>query len=417
MILDITIKSPKEPGDETPIEVLQEQIDKLSLVRTLKDAESTDFSLTFFVTAATPPLVRLLIELLNVPLPSKIDGSARKWDVCFFSSFYISEGTTEEQKWTPEEMHRLAETLATRTNNLEFMDSPNLLPDLLRAHRWEMASLAICCFSLLNAIDLFNLRNLLHVSTALKHLTLLVGVNAPEQLAGVVISARYLESLQLILSSEREETTNEKHQRFLSEIVVDEGGHSALARLLQDPHSQLKYLGLAFMDLKDDHFIAMFRFLLISRLEKLTVWCDIGYCGIMEVARFLPRINHLRRLSLFASRSLSAADKAECNAALVQGIMQNTSLEDCSFFRDDHQYLLFGYHLTLNRAGRKILSTCRPVPLGLWSYILERAGTTISYKGKGEHDNEKIYDNQRRAEAVYFFIQKIATMPHLTHKP
>ncbi len=76
MILDIRITIPEEPGDNAPIEVLQEQIDHLSKA---KKRKHTDFHLYASLLDATPQFVRLLIELLNIPLPPKIDGSATKW--------------------------------------------------------------------------------------------------------------------------------------------------------------------------------------------------------------------------------------------------------------------------------------------------------------------------------------------------
>ncbi len=399
-----TMISPADGIGRTPAEQLQEQISKLSRAMTLNEVKSTLLHLFVRDVDINPQLLRLLVEFLNIP-SQKYDGTAFKWSLCFVRCNFIPEEARGEQNCTTDEIHGLVEALATQTQYLHFEESQGVVQHLLITHRLEISCLEVHDCDQLSDMDYARLRNLLQVSPNLKHLDIAVPIDAPEQVAAVVVSAMDLESLTL--HEERKiDTTREQNQQFLSEIVVGEGGHQALARLLRDPRSRLNDLRLDCKSLDDDLFIAILNLLPTSRLKVLKVSCKIQYRGIMEFARCLPHIKCLKWLFLCCHPSLSVTEKTQCDEALLQGIMQNTSLEYCGSFLEFRQCPLFRYYLILNHAGRKILSASQPVPLGLWSFVLQRAGTTISYD---------IHDVSPRADAIFYFLRNSPIMSHIIH--
>jgi hypothetical protein len=144
------------------------------------------------------------------------------------------------------------------------------------------------------------------------------------------------------------------------------------------------------MRLDDRHFIAIARALPTSRLKFLNVaHNNIQSTGILEFVRQLPRIESLRTIILlpnpWLSNGQSSVPSDKCAAALVQGMMENCSIDHVTHDNDTdlltvEEYPNLVMHLAdLNRAGRRILSVSRSVPLGLWAHVLERAGRSIVY--------------------------------------
>ncbi len=392
------------------IEELQQKYDELLQAIRLKNTKTTDFTLWLYHVTFTPQLLRLMVEVLNVSLPQMHDGVESKWTLCHLCSCKILEGRRGQQNCTLEEINRLTEALATRTQHLDITESTNISQYFLRTRRWEMATLQISkCRVPLSSVDWARLANLLQVSTNLKQLYLEVPTDVQEQVARVMASAWNLEvlSVTLVLPSDRSQaTTRQQTREVLLDLGVGQRDHHALARLLQDPCSQLKKLRLYCKSLSCDTVIAIFRLLPTSRLEELHISSKINFPAIMEFAHCLPSIKCLKDVRLNPDDSLSVAQKAECIAALMQGIMQNTSLEDChhSLLHFISNSPLLCRHLILNRAGQRILSTLHPVPLGLWSYILQRVGIIPLY-------HHPLNPNPR-ADAMYFLLQNSPIASH-----
>lgn len=206
-------------------------------------------------------------------------------------------------------------------------------------------------------------------------------------------------------------------------------GYGAVARLLQDPRSShLRALNLSNLGLEDDHLVELSR-LLVScrgddapsneddhhppprRLEELNVsFNDIGAEGILEFAKLLPNMKTLKRVSLRPNSwdDFSKQSAQECGAALLEGVRKNTSIEYLDSLLGVPQAPLLRYYADLNWAGRRILTTSHPVPLGLWSLILERAAGTMSNmmsKSDPPPPGQASSSISGNYSAIYFLLQ------------
>jgi hypothetical protein len=152
-----------------------------------------------------------------------------------------------------------------------------------------------------------------------------------------------------------------------------------------------------------------------SRLEQLNLsFNDITCDGIVAISRYIPRLQHLSKVSLkpnpWGSRGATA---------LVAALRQNTSIEYLDSLLLIRQAPLLRYYTALNRGGRRIILSSsaqktkttkttkttqvvvvKVVPLGLWPLILERAWK-ISYEPASYFDD----DPKAKFHAVYYLLR------------
>ena len=302
---------------------------------------------------------------------------------------------------------------------------PKILTYLLQAPQLMMTELVIYDFEVLNEVNCSRLGKLVQVSTNVKKLKIDLCIEAPERVAVGISAARHLQSL--LWNGWNHTQCKLQHQRAISEMIVasGDGGHEAVARLLQDPHSQLKNLNISSNGLDDDQFIAILHLMTTStstttsRLEKLNVsYNNIRTRGILEFARCLPLIKCLKviRLLEIPWQHDSKSQQVCGAAALLQAMMHNakhlynTSVEKIDFSFEFPMIHDLQYYYDLNHAGRKILLTSHPVPLGLWPRLLERAEEIMPYTRCEE----------RRANAVFFYCRIVqyhhSTQHHYKYK-
>ena len=78
-----------------------------------------------------------------------------------------------------------------------------------------------------------------------------------------------------------------------------------------------------------------------------------------------------------------STNQQACESALLNAVMHDTkhvyniSIEKINFSYQFPIIPRLQYYCDLNYAGRRILSSFQPVPLGLWPLLLERAGKML----------------------------------------
>jgi hypothetical protein len=158
--------------------------------------------------------------------------------------------------------------------------------------------------------------------------------------------------------------------------------------------------------LEDRHLIAMAQLLPLSQLEVLHLsFNNIQAPGILELARQLGKIRSLKKICLERNpwiQTREARDK--CYAALLQGMMNNYSIEYLHPIQRSPQAILLQHYMDLNRAGRRILTSSDPVPLGLWPWVLERAGK-MNWSSKVYDEITDAQARVRCANVVFFFLR------------
>ncbi len=387
----------------------------------------------------TPRVLNLLIELLNVTLPHGENGEESRWEAVLLHQCRIVQHSVyfpmEQNEFAFDDISRLGATLSRRACSLVILESPGLVDCVLSAPRLDMTSLVIHHRSGLSATECSKLGDLVQQSPNLKELNLhSTFLEAPDQLAKGLGVARHLESLCLGDNFGPCATPKQRRQA-LADLVVEiaandhihdsyKGG--AVSRLLQDPKSQLKCLDLSGLELKDDHLIAISQLLVSnqesnpatststatnescswtcsSKLQELNVSFNKIYSrSILDFAQRLPAMKFLRKVTLGPNPWDESSKVDQCKAALLQGLVQSASVEYLDSFLDMPQAILLHQHVLLNRAGRRILTASDPVPLGLWSQIMERAGTIISYPPPIRNMN--VSDQESRANAIFFLL-------------
>jgi len=108
--------------------------------------------------------------------------------------------------------------------------------------------------------------------------------------------------------------------------------------------------------------------------------------GISALARMLPNIRSLRRLSLWGNPFDDQGAQA-----LALGMSQNCEIEDVDLFRNffcSDKILLYTH---LNRAGRRLLLTEQPIPLGVWPLVLSRANEFKFQKASSATTSDLIF--------------------------
>jgi hypothetical protein len=176
--------------------------------------------------------------------------------------------------------------------------------------------------------------------------------------------------------------------------------------------------------LENNHFIPIVHLLSTSHLKFLDVSANRIQCrGILELAQQLPRIQSLKNILIGGNPWLSSAQVEECAVALVQGVMQNYSLE----YLDSHlcgnsscdldsfpQAFLLMHFLDINRAGRRILAVSTEIWLGLWPLILERTSLLFADCYNNSLAGQR---RTRQANAVYFLLRNCPILCLATYSP
>jgi hypothetical protein len=106
--------------------------------------------------------------------------------------------------------------------------------------------------------------------------------------------------------------------------------------------------------------------------------------------------------------------RKKCVAALARGMATNYSIQNMFLGNYSEcpgkKYRLVRHYVTLNYAGRKILHDSNNsknhnpnVPLGLWPWILERAGTSLTCPPGAKDCKQR--ERERRINALFYFVQ------------
>lgn len=373
----------------------------------------------------TPTVASLVVQILNHPLPREHTPNAKdsKWDLVMIEESRVTlaspltQLTLAELNSSFEGLRALVSTLMSRTQKLMLCNCPQLFGCLTRIpelDHFEMNSLFIDESKSSPLFQYARLGDMIRRSTQLTELNLSLPFGEiPQDMFESLSNAIYIQKLRL---SESRPRSDQGMLPVLSSLVIDEDGNGVVARLLQNPHSQLEDLDMGYLGLEDRQFIALVHMLPTSKLKYLDVsHNNIQTPGLLEFARELPRIQSLKSINFVPNPGLSyyghctAKDEAFVEA-LVQGVMENNFIEDLesetnvdpSTLEEYPHGSLLMHYLDMNRAGRRILAACPSIPLALWPYVLERAGTRISYTPRHYIFKE---EHGRKADAVYFFLQ------------
>lgn len=384
-----------EIGPHNTANALKESMDKICK---LPPPSKTDviFLLLREVVVA-PPIVKLLIQILNQP-PSlaHVAIQERKWGLVGFANCRVPRPRASR---FAADYESLASTLARRTMRLGMWGSLEILECVSDAPKLEINELMLNQ-ERLSALDCQRLGDLFQKNV---HLTNLIiqgpsTLDEPQIFVECLANAQQLQRLEI--SENYRHYLHRQGGQALIDIVVRQGGNDMVGRLLQKPQSQLKILHLTRMDLDDHHFKTIVEALPTSQLEELNVAVNYIHCGgIMAFAKQLPKIKCLKHVDLSGNPwELSMPEWVW--EKILEGILKNYSIECINtslgdLMEDGHLVSLYCY---MNWAGRRLLATSSSVPLGLWPFILERAG-------KG-NDRMMGLELDLRPYAIYLFLQQ-----------
>jgi hypothetical protein len=420
----------------------------------------SSFQLHMLVVDITPRVLNALVDLLNVALPAaitdkneidkqkkknEIDKQKKKnhkWHSVYLRQCRIlqrpnpstrsqhstkttSSNNTPSQTTTFSlgDITHLGTSLASRTSALILEECPEVLDCILNhVSRLETTKLSIQRRRGLTEQQCLRLGALIRKSRhgGLKevHLDSTVLLEAPDRFAVGIATATHLEVLSLVGTLGQGQARSQRRRQGLADLVVSragkgEYGYGAVARLLQDPSSRLKALNLSNLGLEEDHLVEISKLLIRPScpLQELNLsFNDIRAEGILEfAARYLPHMKTLKKISLRPNSWDDFSHKShDCGAALLEGMRTNTSIAYLDSLVGVPQAPLLRYYANLNRAGRRILSSStQPVPLGLWSLLLERAGTmtTDDYYSSTSSSGGAVTSKRGDHSAVYFLLQ------------
>lgn len=411
---------------------LRDCINKLSNQSHDSESLDEDFTIDFIDSRITPTVISLLVQILNQPLPQRNNqnGNYPRWD-------WISLHGIGTRNCSDDDLQVLFSALMGQTQHLIISFSPQIFAFLTRITALDQLDVNSLTINQRDSSSLFNyarLGDMIQRSSQLTKLDLLLDFcEVPHEMFESLSNAIQLQELTLRHMRDGLETSQEERKQILSHLVVDEHGHGVVARLLQNPQCRLQYLDLSRTGLEDHHFTALAHLLHTSHLKYLDVADNnIQAQGIMEFALQLPKIQTLKTMVLLPNPWLPegqcSSNAEECGVALVRGMMENYSVEYLKEDRCSDPLTLEDYpqsnilmHLAdLNRAGRRVLASDTTIPRGLWPCILERAGTTISYRPRYKETahvverlpgttmaNAVLAEHQpaRKANTVFFFLQ------------
>jgi hypothetical protein len=365
----------------------------------------------------TAPILRMLVEILNHPLPKDSSATAtteRRWDHvsildnCTVARVDTNSAYLEEDYCSEEDLRLLASTLACRVVSLSLQEAPQILECLSYAPQLEHDDFSINQMAF-SALDCSRLGQLVQRSVMLKNLMIIGPSNLeePQTLGDCLANSVHLQVLKFMRLF-RPDSFQEVGQPFLDTIIRPDG-NDVVVRLLRNPQSQLKTLHIAGLHMKDRHFKAIVEALPFSKVEELGVQGnDIQSHGIFAFAKELPKITCLREVYLCSNPwEKSGLSFKKCGAALLRGMLTNYSILSLTVYKWCPQLQLAAYYFCLNWAGRRLLATSSTVPLGLWPLVLERA---VKSNNSLDDDDSTL---DRRPDAIYMFLQKSPILSHI----
>lgn len=364
--------------------------------------------LRVFSVNITPPILALLVQILNQPQLKAPNGTGSKWDeVSLYDCTFARPGTTQltvndEGFCSQDNIQLFVSGLACRTARLTLSETPEVLEYLLNTPHLELQRMYLYRI-MLPTSECARLGDLVQRSCSLNDLALtLVYLEEPLLLANAVANAFHLQCVSF------DRMSTPYRQSELSDILVRNGGNSINTEQLLSPHRRLQKLRLPAMDLKDRHFLPIVEMLPTSQLQYLDVSSNhIGIQGILAFANQLPRIKCLKKAKLSNNaweyphdhNGHHQASYRECIAAMLLGMIENYSIECLELYRRDKQ---LEYCTHANRARRRIWAIADSSLVGLWPWILERVGTR---NWNPTWDGELKFRNYR-ANALYFVLQQ-----------
>lgn len=404
----------------------------------LQKSTKEDFNLSLIDVTITPRGHLLLVHLLNQSLPRKHSHNgedSEKWNMVFLDrcrfeaeTSDVSETTNNDPNYyTPERMLIFTTTLMTRARVLVLRggDCSEVISCLTtnpQLDEMELQSLMIDDQTSWQADVYAGLGDMIQRSIHLKNVLLYLRFDkAPNEMFESLANAIWIQDLTFM---EPDHLAEQDREQMLSKLVGGGGHIGVVVRLLQNPQSQLQQLHLSRLKLENNHFIPIVHLLSTSHLKFLDVSANRIQCrGILELAQQLPRIQSLKNILIGGNPWLSSAQVEECAVALVQGVMQNYSLE----YLDSHlcgnsscdldsfpQAFLLMHFLDINRAGRRILAVSTEIWLGLWPLILERTSLLFADCYNNSLAGQR---RTRQANAVYFLLRNCPILCLATYSP
>lgn len=355
-------------------------------------------------------LLHLVSQVLKLPGPTDRNGVESKWLGIEFHPCLIprqdSMTPMELDHSTLEVMHHMLTSIARRAERLQVIARPDIISYLLsipHLDQLEVKQFHIFQFTRLSDLEYLKLGNIIQGNVQLQDLSLHLPFDmVPPEFLDALANSTHVKKLSLRLVGQH------LHREQAQSSLL--GGNGVFARLLRNPQNQLRSLNFRSMGMTDNDFIALVQ-LLPAKVEFLDLLGNkIQATGILEFSRQLPRMQSLKVIFLGRNHWHYCEDDLNiCGEALLQGIMQNTSIEYfdwvCPMGLDMPQSLLLWYYLFLNNAGRRILignTPSQPIPDGLWPFILAHRKyrldvCDIIYLGPNMDPN---------AIVIYFFLRQ-----------
>lgn len=301
----------------------------------------------------------------------------------------------------------LGSLIASSIGNICLEESLEVLACLLAAPKLQIKGLTITTRKRPNRAGGLKAENCLRLgsrilqSPNLRVLNLCgTTISYPDHFAPGLAASKHIETLDLAGVCEGPPRTFLRRQSLADLIIPrkEDIGYGAVSRLMNDPYSSLRRLNLSYLALESDHLRLLTDCLREhpSRLEELNLsFNEIENEGIVYFASHLPEIKYLKKTSLKPNPWAGE----DCEAALLNGLEANLSLEYIDSLVGVKSANLLRHFVTINRGGRRLLSSPTHVPIGVWPQVLARAGK-VTYWASTPQD-----DKVAQVSAVFFLLR------------
>lgn len=383
---------------------LQTCLDEIS--NPLFDPTIRRFELSLSCTPITPRILAVLTQILNQPLHKAPKGKGSKWDqVSMSHCTFTRPGMTElvvydEGFCSQDNIQLFASALARGTVDLSLHECPEILECLFNSPHLELNELSLRQ-ERFSALECASIGNLVQSCVALKDLDISTShFDEPLIFGQGLANAFHLQSVRFI----RNQNTLCPLEATLSDVLVKGGVNSIVGQLLSPP-SRLQKLSLDELYLGNDHFLSIVEMLPTSQLQVLDVsYNRIDRQGLLAFAHQLPRIKCLKTIDMYhnpwENHRYDDELVEECIAALLQGMIENYSIERFRLQRGWRMERM-NYCTDANRIRNRILATPISIPVGLWPRILERVVTS---EWNPTWDEDLKFRNYR-PNALFFVLQ------------
>ena len=353
--------------------------------------------------AITRPLLESMIKFIDLPFAKDPTGTTDeeiKWISVKF------DGCRFDQQCTLDDIRRLFLAISHRAAEVWFDRSGDVLSKFLsicnRDDQLEASALRMDHSDELSAERFVQLGDLIQRSVHLKKLFLyLPFMDRAHKVFAALANAIELRQLSIL-----ELWRKLDKRKDFGDLVAGENGDGPLIRLLRNPQNHLKELTLRDTGMKDHHLIAVLQRIPSTQIEHLDFSCNlIQMPGMLEFGNLLPKMKSLKVVYFHdnAWEDLPADDRNTIGAALVQGMMENMSIENTYATKRIPQHRLLWHYVALNRAGRRIVQSPEPIADGLWPRILARVGPNVRLWG--EKYGYFGIDHNAAANVIYYFLQ------------